>query len=115
MYFFLDVNVILSPLCYSQFKLGKPTEESLCISEFITRTVINSGCFDLSQLCIEKSKAAWVLRVSMLCVNYDGSLLDACFLSLLGALKDLKLPSAIKGDDEQYVVDRSIIIIIIYF
>lgn len=106
----VDVNVLLSPLCYSQFKLGKPTEESLCISEFITRTITNSGCFDLSQLCIEKNKAVWVLRVSILCTNYDGSLLDACFLSLLGALKDLKIPSAIKGEDEQYVIDRSIIL-----
>lgn len=104
------MNVLLSPLCYSQFKLGKPTEESLCISEFITRTITNSGCFDLSQLCIEKNKAVWVLRVSILCTNYDGSLLDVCFLSLLGALKDLKIPSAIKGEDEQYVIDRSIIL-----
>jgi exosome complex component RRP43 len=43
---------------------------------------------DLADLCIEEGKAVWSLYADIVCINYDGNILDASFLALVCALKD---------------------------
>ena len=41
-----------------------------------------------------------VLHVDLLCIDYQGSVLDACCLALLAALMDLRIPAVSLKDDE---------------
>jgi exosome complex component RRP43 len=48
----------------------------------------------LSALCIEPKKAAWVLYVDLVCINYDGNAFDASVLAIMAALRDSKQVTA---------------------
>uniref|UniRef100_A0A8C6SNS8 Ribosomal RNA-processing protein 43 n=1 Tax=Neogobius melanostomus TaxID=47308 RepID=A0A8C6SNS8_9GOBI len=73
-------NVDLPPLCSSRFRPGPPGEQAQAASQFIA-DVIERYC-----LC-------WVLYCDMMCIDYDGNVLDACIIALLAALKTVsKLP-----------------------
>ncbi|KAI8091327.1 exosome complex component RRP43-like protein [Gilbertella persicaria] len=91
---YLVPNVELSPLCSPKFKPGPPPEKAQAVSEFINQLFIKSEIFPLEKLCIEEGKAVWVLYADIVCLNYDGNILDASLLALMTALKDLKLPKA---------------------
>jgi exosome complex RNA-binding protein Rrp42 (RNase PH superfamily) len=41
-------------------------------------------------LCIKEGKAVWVLHADIVCLNYDGNILDASLLALTTALKNCK-------------------------
>jgi len=41
---------------------------------------------DLESLCIEPGKSAFVLYLDLVCLNYDGGVLDAAVLACVGAL-----------------------------
>ncbi|OBS64365.1 hypothetical protein A6R68_07098, partial [Neotoma lepida] len=43
-------------------------------------------------LCISPGKLAWVLYCDLICLDYDGNILDACTFALLAALKNGKQP-----------------------
>jgi len=47
----------------------------------------NCKILDLQQLCISVDKLVWVLSCDIYCLNYDGSVLDACLIALLSALQ----------------------------
>ncbi|KAI9481036.1 MAG: exosome complex component RRP43-like protein [Benjaminiella poitrasii] len=91
---YLVPNVELSPLCSPKFKPGAPSEKAQSVSEFINQLFLKSTIFPLESLCIEEGKAVWVLYADIVCLNYDGNILDASLLALTAALKDLKLPKA---------------------
>ena len=44
--------------------------------------------FDLEQLCIQAGKAVWVIYADLICINYDGNVLDCAYMALSGALLD---------------------------
>lgn len=48
-----------------------------------------------------------VLHADLLCIDYQGSILDACCLALLAALMDLRIPS-ISLKEEELVLDYGI-------
>lgn len=81
-------NVILPPLCSSYIKSGPPGETAQVATQFIAELVQNNIIMDLEKLCINNSKWAWVLHCDFLCINLDGSLLDACVMALVSALKN---------------------------
>lgn len=55
----------------------------------LTRTSENSSnVLPLSQLVIEPGKAAWVVYLDIVCLNYDGGVLDAAVLAAVGALRN---------------------------
>ncbi|XP_018044479.1 PREDICTED: exosome complex component RRP43-like isoform X2 [Atta colombica] len=85
-------NVELSPLCSSKFRPGPPSEQAQVLSKLIDIILNNSAALDLKDLCICKSKLVWVLYCDILCLNYNGSVIDACTGALMAALKTLTLP-----------------------
>ncbi|KAL4216054.1 hypothetical protein CU097_007492 [Rhizopus azygosporus] len=91
---YLVPNVELSPLCSSKFKAGPPSEKAQVLSELIYQLYTKSNVFPLEKLCIEEGKAVWVLYADIVCLNYDGNVLDASLLALSIALRNLKLPKA---------------------
>uniref|UniRef100_A0A8C0YGX4 Ribosomal RNA-processing protein 43 n=1 Tax=Cyprinus carpio carpio TaxID=630221 RepID=A0A8C0YGX4_CYPCA len=85
-------NVDLPPLCSSKFRPGPPGEQAQAASQFIADVIESSDLINMEELCIEKSKLCWVLYCDIMCLDYDGNLLDACIIVLLAALKNAQLP-----------------------
>ncbi|KAI8322069.1 ribosomal protein S5 domain 2-like protein [Martensiomyces pterosporus] len=90
---YLVTNVELSPMCSARFRAGAPSEEAQVASEHIHR-LFTKHVVNLSSLCIESGRAAWVLAADIVCLKYDGNILDAAVVALLAALDDLRLPAA---------------------
>lgn len=80
-------NVDLPPLCSSRFRSGPPGEEAQVASQFIADVIENSQIIQKEDLCISPGKLAWVLYCDLICLDYDGNILDACTFALLAALK----------------------------
>ncbi|XP_034172645.2 exosome complex component RRP43 [Osmia lignaria lignaria] len=91
-YGYIVPNVELHPLCSPKFRPGPPSDQAQIISNLINNILINSAAIDLKDLCICKGKLAWVLYCDLLCINYDGSAIDACVGALTAALNTLTLP-----------------------
>lgn len=84
-------NVELSPLCSPKFRPGPPSEQAQVLSKLIDIVLNNSRALDLKDLCICKNKLVWVLYCDILCLNYNGSVIDACIGAMIAALKTCKL------------------------
>ena len=90
---FIVPNVDLTPLSSPKFRPGPPSKEAQCITKLVESILVNSEAVDLKDLCIHKDKLAWVLYCDMVCVDYDGSVIDACIGALMAALKVCKFNS----------------------
>ncbi|XP_072466490.1 exosome complex component RRP43 isoform X2 [Notamacropus eugenii] len=86
-------NVDLPPLCSSRFRSGPPGEEAQVASQFIADVIENSQVIQKEDLCISYGKLAWVLYCDLICLDYDGNILDACTFALLAALRNVELPA----------------------
>ncbi|CEQ39301.1 SPOSA6832_00820 [Sporobolomyces salmonicolor] len=104
-------NVDLSPLCSPLFRPGPPPDEAQVLSARLRDVLLSyalhslplftfhlasnsSNVVSLSSLIIEPGKAAFVVYLDVVCLNYDGGVLDAAVLACVGALKSLVLPKA---------------------
>jgi exosome complex component RRP43 len=79
--------VELPPLCSPKFCPGPPSDWAQVSSNFIAETLTNSGCVDLKDLCIAPEHLVWVLHCDLICLDYGGSVLDACVIALVAALR----------------------------
>lgn len=84
---YLVPNIELSPLCSSKFRPGPPSEQAQVLSKSIDIILSNSRALDLKDLCICKNKLVWVLYCDILCLNFNGSVIDACIGAVIAALK----------------------------
>uniref|UniRef100_A0AAX7TMI1 Ribosomal RNA-processing protein 43 n=1 Tax=Astatotilapia calliptera TaxID=8154 RepID=A0AAX7TMI1_ASTCA len=85
-------NVDLPPLCSSRFRPGPPGEQAQAASQFIADVIESSEVIKTEDLCIDRGKLCWVLYCDLMCLDYDGNILDACVIALLAALKNTRLP-----------------------
>ncbi|KAJ0004570.1 hypothetical protein NQD34_010784 [Periophthalmus magnuspinnatus] len=92
-------NVDLPPLCSSRFRPGPPGEQAQAASQFIADVIESSEIINTEELCIERGKLCWVLYCDLMCLNYDGNVLDACIIALLAALKNTQLPDVTISTD----------------
>ncbi|KAJ8266682.1 hypothetical protein GJAV_G00133430 [Gymnothorax javanicus] len=99
-------NVDLPPLCSSKFRPGPPGEQAQAASQFIADVLESSEIILKEDLCLGKGKLCWVLYCDIMCLDYDGNLLDACLIALLAALKNVQLPEvSINKDTDLAEVD----------
>ncbi|GAA5846385.1 hypothetical protein JCM3766R1_001179 [Sporobolomyces carnicolor] len=91
---FIVPNIDLSPLCSPIFRPGPPSDQSQVISSRLRDILVSSNVVPLESLCIERGKSAFVVYLDLVCLNYDGGVLDAAVLACVGALKSLTLPRA---------------------
>lgn len=54
----------------------------------LTLKKIRSKTIPLSSLLIAPGKAAWVLYIDVVCINYDGNAFDAAVLAVMAALRN---------------------------
>uniref|UniRef100_A0A8C5GT52 Exosome complex component RRP43 n=1 Tax=Gouania willdenowi TaxID=441366 RepID=A0A8C5GT52_GOUWI len=85
-------NVDLPPLCSSRFRSGPPSEQAQAASQFMADIIESSEVIRAEDLCIDRGKLCWVLYCDMMCLDYDGNILDACIIALMAALKNTQLP-----------------------
>lgn len=89
---YLVPNVELSPLCSAHFRPGPPSEQAQVSSQLVLKIINSSKCVHLEELCIQEGKLVWVLYCDIICLNYDGTIIDAAIIALMAALRNLKLP-----------------------
>jgi exosome complex component RRP43 len=77
----------LSPLCSPQFSIGRATDHSVRLGEWLTNHIISTKLFSLDELCIADKQSVWVIYADIVCIDYDGNVLDAALLALVHALK----------------------------
>ncbi|XP_033105988.1 exosome complex component RRP43-like [Anneissia japonica] len=85
---FIVPNVDLPPLCSSRFKPGPPSDQAQAVSQLVADIIKNAGIIDLEDLCIAEDKLCWVLYCDLMCLDYDGNIVDACMIVLMAALKN---------------------------
>lgn len=72
---------------------GRHRSDVTTICNFIERLLKGSKALDPESLCILAGRSVWSIRCDVHVLNDDGSLLDACALSVVGALMNFKCHS----------------------
>lgn len=83
-------NIELPPLCSPKFRPGPPSDHAQVITKLVENILRNSAAIDLKDLCVYKGKLVWVLYCDLVCINYDGSIIDACIGALTATLSTCK-------------------------
>eukprot|EP00300_Choanocystis_sp_HF-7_P042555 c9296_g1_i1.p1 GENE.c9296_g1_i1~~c9296_g1_i1.p1 ORF type:complete len:276 (+),score=49.56 c9296_g1_i1:48-875(+) len=86
------VNVELSPVCSPKFKVGRPSEQAVCLGHTLTTMLQETQALDYKVLCIQEGKAVWQIHVDLYCLNYDGNVFDACVIAVTTSLVAVTLP-----------------------
>ncbi|WWD20524.1 hypothetical protein CI109_105000 [Kwoniella shandongensis] len=92
-------NIDLPALSSSRFKPGPPGDEAQTFSNWLNDLLVSSRTIPLSSLVIAPGKAAWVIYIDVVCINYDGNAFDAAVLAVMAALKNARLPRAKYDED----------------
>lgn len=98
----LVVGVDLTPMSSAKFKSGPPGEEAQVLASRLMRSFDVCPPFSADTPNIQGTSLRWCLFVDLVCLSYDGNLLDACTLAFNAALNDTKLPST-QSDDQGLV------------
>lgn len=103
---FVICNVELPNLCsqknfknvsssnsFSQSSLAAVSSEQsqAMLTQLMQDIIYESQCVKEEDLCIKEGHLAWALYIDMICLNNDGNVQDTCCLSMISALKTLKL------------------------
>lgn len=88
----INIRIELPPICSS------PTGHKTQLTEhLLTKTLKDiidyTNCIDRDSLHIKEADCYWSVDIEVICLNYDGSLIDAAMIAVLSALKSLKLSS----------------------
>lgn len=92
-------NLELSTLCSPQFRSGPPGEQAQICSQMLLNAIQNSKCLELTDLCIIPQKLVWVLYCDLICLDYDGNVMDSALLALVAALSNCMLPTVNVDED----------------
>lgn len=76
----------------------------MCGSFHRVLSLFSSGMVDLSQLCINAGTAVWLLKVDVVCLEYDGNIRDAALLAVVAALRNTRLPVPTLQEDGDVTV-----------
>jgi len=95
------VSVNLGPLCSSKFSIGPASEQSVSIGQFLDDLITSSQVIDLSHLSIESGNSCWVVYADIMCLDYDGNVMDAALLALVSALGSLTIPATTTLSEEE--------------
>uniref|UniRef100_A0A7S2C546 Ribosomal RNA-processing protein 43 n=1 Tax=Octactis speculum TaxID=3111310 RepID=A0A7S2C546_9STRA len=101
----LEVQVKFAPFSSMQSSIGsrKPAERAQSIGATIRDLILRGGVLDLEALCIEKHRYAWGIVLDVVCLNDDGSALDACLLAAVASLKNTHVPETREEPDGSIV------------
>ena len=96
----LMVNSELIPLANPDFEPGPPSPQSVELARVVDRGIRESGCIDVSKLCIVPKEKGWTVFIDVYPLNDDGNLLDAAALGAIAALKTAVMPKYNEAEDK---------------
>ncbi|KTW32058.1 uncharacterized protein T551_00740 [Pneumocystis jirovecii RU7] len=97
-------HITFSPICSQKYKSNHHNHIAQAMLQRILSLMHTSNILPLSSLLISEYKAAWVLYVDLICLNYDGNAMDVAWIALISALETTKLPLAIWNEDTESVI-----------
>ncbi|KAL5290544.1 EXOSC8 family protein [Megaselia abdita] len=108
---FLIPVVELPQMCSVKYRNHSGANEDTDVfSCAIHDILVNSECLDLKELSIHNDKLVWAIYCDIICIDFDGSFLDAAILACVAALRTLKLPKVIYDVDINDIkVDNTIL------
>lgn len=82
----IKIKVELPPICSGPtgHKMQQTTQ---LLGRYLRNILQDSDCIDKSSLYVNGN--VWKIDIEVICLNYDGSLLDASLIAVLAALKSL--------------------------
>ncbi|KAL4718373.1 hypothetical protein ACJJTC_002288, partial [Scirpophaga incertulas] len=92
---FLVTNVEVPALCSHKYKPGPPSDSAQVTNFLVSDIIANSKCINLKDLCIVPEKLTWVIHCDVVCLDNDGSLVDACIMGIMASFKTLELPKVL--------------------
>jgi len=58
----------------------------------LEKAILTSGALDTESLCVHNANCSWHVDVNVVIIDHSGNVMDACLISVLGALKHYRLP-----------------------
>lgn len=96
----IKIRIELPPICSSP--TGHRTQNTAQLLTKMLKNILNdTNCLDRQSLYISGTDYYWSVDVEVICLNYDGCLLDAALIAVLSALKSLKLTCKSKDIPER--------------
>jgi len=96
-------NAELAPMASREYESGPPQEDGVELARVVDRGIREAEAVDLEELCITSGEKVMTLFIDAHILNDDGSLIDACSLAAMTALKTGTLPAY---DEETDSLDR---------
>ena len=90
----LDVSVKLPPNSLYKYKWNKDAyaDEEQVMESQIRKLLLSSECLDLSQLVIESASDVWQLSLEVICLDFDGNIMDVAVAAVIGCLMCTQVP-----------------------
>jgi len=99
----VNIKIELPPICSGP--TGYRAQNTAHILTKTLKNILNdTDCLDRSNLHIEQLDSYWSIDVEIVCLNYDGSLIDASLVAMLAALKTLKLKSNLVHEERYFSI-----------
>lgn len=85
----IEMSVELPPICSGPTGPNKFQNAAQLLTRDLKKIVQDSQVFNTKALYSNEGR--WCVKAEVRCLNYDGSVIDACLISLIAAIKSLKL------------------------
>lgn len=97
----IKIKVELPPIC-SSFIAHWTQNTAQLLTKTLKNILEDSNAIDKQSLHIPDSDYYWSVDVEVICLNYDGCLIDAALMAILSALKSLKLSAKIADISDKF-------------
>lgn len=106
----VNIRVVLPPICSnpsgfnSHNNMNRPStttaytipskqsEAAVLLTRLLNRILKDSKCISNDQLRLGQTNFYWSLDIEVICLNYDGCLIDCALVAALTSISSLKLP-----------------------
>ncbi|KAM9953650.1 hypothetical protein ACTFIR_008737 [Dictyostelium discoideum] len=99
------INIELGPICSNTFSSSKPSDIAMSLCSRLNSLINRLEIPETDYYFDEEGKALWYLYVDVYCLDYDGNIYDAAVLSIISALKNVKLPKGIIENNDEFYKD----------
>lgn len=95
----IEVAIHATPLSSPAHELSfKASDQAVSLGQYLSHMITSAQVIHLADLSITEGKSAWVVYADVMVLDDDGNLTDAAMLSVVQALRNVKLP-ATRVDD----------------
>lgn len=95
----IKLKIELPPICSSPTGRQTQITEQL-LTKALSDILEDNNCIDKQSLHLLAIESYWSIEVEVICLNHDGSLLDAALIAVLSALRTLNLKTDRMTDDK---------------